>query len=157
HGGDQLRVVIGDAPGDRSTISTTFDLTKAVSAGNALLLDDGHIQLRVDSVDGNELRTTVVDGGTLGEHKGINVPGVVLPAAALTPKDVDDLTFGAHIGVDYVALSFVQTAEDLRQARAALARAGTPRTPLVAKLERPEAVARIDDILDACDAIMVAR
>ncbi len=155
--GEPLRVVIGDAAGDRGSISTTFDLTKAVSAGNALLLDDGHIQLRVESVSGNELRTTVVDGGVLGEHKGINVPGVVLPANALTPKDVDDLTFGARMGVDYVALSFVQTAEDLRQARAALVKAGTPRTPLVAKLERPEAVERIDDILEACDAVMVAR
>src|SRR5205814_4823229 len=83
--------------------------------------------------------------------------GVVLPSGALTPKDVEDLNFGARAGVDYVALSFVQTAEDLRQARDALARAGTPQTPLIAKLERPEAVARIDDILEACDAIMVAR
>jgi pyruvate kinase len=99
----------------------------------------------------------VIDGGTLGEHKGINAPGVVLPSGALTPKDVDDLNFGALAGVDYVALSFVQTAEDLRQARATLVKAGTPRIPLVAKLERPQAVAHIDDILEACDAIMVAR
>src|SRR5205814_6042648 len=83
--------------------------------------------------------------------------GVVLPSGALTPKDVEDLNFGARIGVDYVALSFVQTAEDLRRARAALVKAGAPRTLLVAKLERPEAVARIDDILEACDAVMVAR
>ena len=155
--GDTLRIVIGDGPGDRSMVSTTYDLTKAVAPGNTLLLDDGHIQLRVEGVEGNELRTSVIDGGTLGEHKGINVPGVVLPPGALTPKDVDDLNFGARAGVDYVALSFVQTAEDLRQARAALVKAGTPRTPLVAKLERPEAVAHIDDILEACDAIMVAR
>ena len=155
--GSALRIVIGEAPGDGSTVSTTYDLTKAVSPGNTLLLDDGHIQLRVESVEGRELRTTVVDGGTLGEHKGINVPGVVLPAGALTAKDVEDLNFGARVGVDYVALSFVQTAEDLRQARAALAKAGSPGVPLVAKLERPEAVAHIDDILAACDAIMVAR
>jgi pyruvate kinase len=155
--GDRLRVVIGDMPGDRSMISTAYDLTKAVSAGTTLLLDDGHIQLHVESVDGSELRTSVVDGGTLGEHKGINIPGVVLSSGALTPKDVEDLIFGVRIGVDYVALSFVQTAEDLRQARAALAKAGAPRIPIVAKLERPEAVARIDDILEACDAIMVAR
>jgi pyruvate kinase len=155
--GDGLRIVIGDAIGEPGVVSTTFNLTKAVSPGNVLLLDDGHIQLRVDSVAANELRTTVVDGGLLGEHKGINVPGVVLPASALTPKDIDDLTFGARMGVDYVALSFVQTAEDLRQARAALVKAGAPRTPLVAKLERPEAVERIDDILEACDAVMVAR
>jgi len=155
--GAPLRIAIGDAPGDQSVISTAYDLTRAVSAGNTLLLDDGHIQLRVESVEGKQLRTTVVDGGTLGEHKGINVPGVVLPSGALTPKDIDDLNFGARIGVDYVALSFVQTAEDLRRARAALVKAGAPRTLLVAKLERPEAVARIDDILEACDAVMVAR
>src|ERR1041385_2456111 len=155
--GNALRIVIGDEPGDSSMVCTTYDLAKAVSPGSALLLDDGHIQLRVEGVEGHELRTSVVEGGTLGEHKGINVPGVVLPAGALTPKDVDDLNFGARAGVDYVALSFVQTAEDLRQARAALAKAGTPRISLVAKLERPEAVAHIDDILAACDAIMVAR
>jgi len=155
--GDALRIVVGDVPGDRAGISTTYDLTKAVSPGDSLLLDDGHIQLRVESVEGNQLRTTVVDGGSLGEHKGINVPGVVLPSSALTAKDAEDLAFGARMGVDYVALSFVQTAADLRQARDALAKAGTPKTQLIAKLERPEAVARIDDILEACDAIMVAR
>jgi len=155
--GDELRIVIGDARGEPGVISTTFDLTKAVSPGNALLLDDGHIQLRVDGVAAGELRTTVADGGMLGEHKGINAPGVVLAASALTPKDIDDLTFGVRMGVDAVALSFVQTAEDLRQARAALVKAGAPMTPLVAKLERPEAVERIDEILEACDAVMVAR
>ena len=155
--GDALRIVVGDVPGDRAAISTTYDLTKAVSPGDSLLIDDGHIQLRVESVEGNELRMTVVDGGSLGEHKGINVPGVVLPSSALTAKDVEDLEFGARMGVDYVALSFVQTAADLRQARDALAKAGTPQTQLIAKLERPEAVARIDEILEACDAIMVAR
>src|SRR6266550_1267653 len=160
--GDTLDLVAGDFVGGgsergRLTVAMTYDLTTAVSPGNALLLDDGHIQLRVDSVEGNQLRTTVIDGGVLGEHKGINVPGVVLPPSALTPKDVEDLAFGARMRVDYVALSFVQSAADLRQARDALARAGTPQTPLIAKLERPEAVARIDDILEACDAIMVAR
>src|SRR6266480_4662211 len=78
--GDLLRIVIGDEPGDGSTISTTYDLTKVVSPGGTVLLDDGHIQLRVESVESRELRTTVVDGGALGEHKGINVPGVVLPS-----------------------------------------------------------------------------
>jgi pyruvate kinase len=122
-----------------------------------LLLDDGHIQLRVEEVAGSEIRTTVIDGGTLGEHKGINVPGAVLPTSALTAKDADDLAFGVSKRVDYIALSFVQTAEDLRQARDLLNKAGATHTPLVAKLERPEAVQHIDDILAACDAIMVAR
>jgi pyruvate kinase len=155
--GDSLRVVVGDLRGDHEQISTTYELTRAVAPGSTLLLDDGHIQLRVDDVTGNEIRTTVIDGGTLGEHKGINVPGAVLQTSALTAKDVDDLAFGVSKGVDYVALSFVQTAADLRQARDALNRAGAPRTPLVAKLERPEAVEHIDDILAACDAVMVAR
>jgi pyruvate kinase len=155
--GDALRVVIGDLRGDRERISTTFPLTRAVTPGSALLLDDGHIQLRVEDVSGEEIRTTVVDGGMLGEHKGINVPGAVLPIGALTAKDADDLAFGISKGVDYVALSFVQTAADLRQLRDVLNKAGAGRTPLVAKLERPEAVAHIDDILAACDAIMIAR
>ena len=155
--GDSLRVVIGDVPGDREQISTTYDLTRAATPGSLLLLDDGHIQLRVDDVAGHEIRTTVIDGGTLGEHKGINVPGAILPMSALTPKDADDLVFGATMGVDYVALSFVQTVADLRQARDALVKAGAGRTLLVAKLERPEAIHHIDDILSACDAVMVAR
>ena len=155
--GDELTIVVGDLVGERARVSTMYDLTKEVVTGNTLLLDDGHIQLRVDAVAGNEVRTTVVDGGTLGEHKGINIPGVVLPPAGLTPKDADDLAFGARMGVDCVALSFVQSAADLRTARKALAAAGAPLTVLIAKLERPEGVAMIDEILDACDAVMVAR
>jgi len=154
--GDTLTIVVGDIVGERGRVSTTYDLTRVVGPGNTLLLDDGHIQLRVDTVQGSELKATVVDGGALGEHKGINVPGVVLPSSALTPKDAEDLAFGMKMGVDYVALSFVQSAEDLRQARDALAHAGA-KAMLVAKLERPEAIERIDDILHACDAVMIAR
>jgi len=155
--GDALTIVVGDFAGDQARVSTTYDLTKVVVAGSTLLLDDGHIQLRVNAVDGREVRTTVIDGGPLGEHKGINIPGVELPSAGLTSKDVEDLKFGVEIGVDYIALSFVQSAAVLRQAREALASAGSPQTALVAKLERPEGVARIEEILDACDAVMVAR
>ncbi len=125
--------------------------------GDTLLLDDGRLQLRVDSTTADEIRTTVVDGGLLGERKGINAPGVALPASGLTPKDLEDLRFGVAAGVDFMAMSFVQSANDLRQARAALADAGAPDLPLVAKLERPEAVERLEEILRACDAVMVAR
>ena len=155
--GDPLYVAIGDAAGVPGRISTTYDLALVVAPGNTLLLDDGHIQLRVDAVEPSGVQTTVVDGGMLGEHKGINLPGVVLPSAGLTPKDADDLRFGARVGVDCVALSFVQSADDLRAAREALANAGSPQTLLIAKLERPEGVAHLDDILAACDAVMVAR
>jgi pyruvate kinase len=154
---DTLTIVVGDIVGKAGRVSTTYDLTRVVGPGNTLLIDDGHIQLRIDSVRGNELQTTVVDGGMLGEHKGINIPGVVLPSSALTPKDAEDLVFGVKMGVDYVALSFVQMAEDVRQARDALAHAGAAKTMVVSKLERPEAVERIDDILQASDAVMIAR
>jgi pyruvate kinase len=156
--GDPLRIVIGDAVGEPGRVSTTYaDLPKAVREGSILLLDDGRIQLRVDRVSPGELQTTVVYGGALGEHKGINVPGVELPTTGLTDKDIGDLQFGAELGVDFIALSFVQTAAVLRQARSLLAAAGAPDIPLVAKLERPEAIARLEEIVRESDAVMVAR
>ena len=156
--GDELRIAAGDFDGADGRVSTTYaDLPRAVHAGDTLLLDDGHIQLRVESTDGIEIRTTVIDGGALGERKGINAPGVMLPSGSLTPKDAADLTFGVSAGVDFIALSFVQSPEDLRHAREALQREGAPHLPLVAKLERPEAIARLDDVLQEADAVMVAR
>ena len=156
--GDALTIAVGDFPGEAGRVSTTYsDLPRSVHAGDALLLDDGHIQLRVEDRTDEEVRTVVVDGGMLGEHKGINAPGVELPASSLTAKDAEDLKFGVASGVDYIALSFVQSAADLRLARAALRDAGAPQMPLVAKLERPEAVTRIDEILHESDAVMVAR
>jgi pyruvate kinase len=156
--GQPLTIVIGDVLGEAGRISTTYaDLVKGVSAGSTLLLDDGHIQLRVTGVDGHEIRTVVVDGGTLGEHKGINLPGGELPATGLTAKDIEDLRFGLRMGVDFVALSFVQSAAVLRQARELARQAGAPDVPLVAKLERPEAISRLEEILAESDAVMVAR
>jgi pyruvate kinase len=156
--GDSLTVAVGDFAGESGRVSTTFaGLPAVVRPGDSLLLDDGHIQLRVADVSKTEVQTRVVDGGPLGEHKGINVPGVEFPLTGLTEKDIDDLKFGAAQGVDFVALSFVQSAAVLREARALLAQAGAPRTPLVAKLERPEGIARLDEILHETDAVMVAR
>lgn len=156
--GDELRIVVGDAVGEPGRVSTTYaELPGAVHRGDRLLLDDGHIELRVEAAGGLEIRTVVVDGGPLGEHKGINAPGVAFPARGMTAKDVEDLAFGAGIGVDFVALSFVQSADDVRQARERLRAAGAPGVPLIAKLERPEAVARLDEILNESDAVMVAR
>jgi pyruvate kinase len=156
--GDALRIASGDFLGTVGRIATTYaGLASSVGPGDRLLLDDGHIELRVDSSDGIEIRTTVVDGGELGEHKGINAPGVELTADALSEKDLADLRFGAEIGVDMIAVSFVRQADDVRQAREALRSAGAWQTPVVAKLERPEALSDIENILDASDAIMVAR
>ena len=156
--GDTLRIEVGDTPGEHGRVTTTYaDLPRAVRRGDLLLLDDGRIQLEVEESGRDFVRTRVVDGGMLGEHKGISAPGVALPAGALTAKDRADLVFGVKQGVDFIALSFVQTAEDLRQARAALIEAGAPELPLVAKLERPEAIAQLEDILAEADAVMVAR
>jgi pyruvate kinase len=156
--GAGLRIVVGDQVGETGVVSTTYaDLPRAVHAGDALLLDDGRIELRVEASTRDEITTVVVDGGELGEHKGINVPGVELPTTGLTAKDLSDLRFGLAAGVDFVALSFVQSAEVLRQARAEARRAGFPDVPLVAKLERPEAISRLEEILAESDAVMVAR
>ena len=156
--GDRLRIATGGFPGDQQRVSTTFaGLARSVRPGDRLLLADGKIELRVDSTDGTEILTTVVEGGEIGEHKGINAPGVALSVTAITPKDVADLRFGLELGVDMVALSFVQSAEDLHQARQLMADAGHRDVPLIAKLERPKAIERLDEILDASDAVMVAR
>ena len=156
--GATLVIAAGDFDGVPGRVSTSYrELPGRVRAGDVLLLDDGCLQLRVESTTADEIRTTVVDGGLLGERKGINAPGVALPASGLTAKDLEDLRFGVASGVDFVAMSFVQTAGDLRQARAALGEAGAPDLPLMAKLERPEAVDHLDEILHACDAVMVAR
>ncbi len=156
--GDVLEIATGDFVGEPGRVSTSFaGLAAAVREGDRLLLDDGRIELRVESSDGAAVSTRVVAGGPLGEHKGINLPGVTLPASALTAKDVADLRFGLAHGVDMVALSFVQTAGDLERTRDVMAAHGDGGTPLIAKIERPAAVDNIDAILEACDGVMVAR
>ena len=121
--GDTLVMEIGDGVGGPGRVFTTYaPLAAALAPGHRLLLDDGYIELRVEGVSGSRITTTVVDGGPLGERKGINAPGVPLPAAGLTEKDARDLAFGLALGVDLVAMSFVQRAADLQAARAAIVR-----------------------------------
>jgi len=156
--GDRLIIATGDFPGEPGRLSTTFaGLAQSVRPGDRLLLADGSVELRVESSDGREIQTVVVEGGQIGEHKGINAPGVPLPASAITSKDADDLRFGLSLGVDLIAVSFVQTAADLRRARQLMAEAGGADVPVVAKLERPQALEHLDEILAASDAVMVAR
>jgi pyruvate kinase len=155
--GDELRIAAGESIGDRTRIFTPYaPLVESATAGDRLLLDDGRIELRVVGVERGELVTTVVNGGVLSEHKGINAPGVKLPASAITAKDEADLRFGLELGVDLVALSFVQTAEDVRRAKEIMTAAGRA-VPIVAKIERPAAIGNLDAILDAAQAVMVAR
>jgi pyruvate kinase len=156
--GDRLVIASGDFAGGLDRLSTTYEgLARSVRPGDRLLLADGLIELRVEGSDGTSIETTVVEGGEIGEHKGINAPGVPLPASAITPKDVEDLKFGLSLGVDMVAVSFVQTADDLRQARGLMAASSAAGVPLIAKLERPQALEHLDDIMRSCDAVMVAR
>lgn len=155
--GEPLIIGIGDFAGTAERISTTYQaLARKARPGDRLLLSDGTIELAVDKVEGDDIHTTIVEGGTLGQHKGINAPGVELPELALTPKDVADLKFGLSLGVDLVALSFVQNADDLRAARAVMTEAGGE-VPLIAKIERPRAIDNLSEILDCCDAVMIAR
>ena len=156
--GDTLVVATGDFVGGPGRVSTTYaELARSVRAGDRLLLDDGRIELAVEGSDGAAITTRVVNGGLLAEHKGINAPSVALPTGALTLKDAEDLAFGLALGVDIVALSFVQSVGDLTSARDLAVAHGVPDVPIVAKLERPEAIARLDEILDYADAVMVAR
>jgi pyruvate kinase len=151
--GQELRLAAGDTPGDATRIFTPYaPLVESARLGDRLLIDDGRIELVVTGRHAGELVTTVVHGGLLGEHKGINAPGVPLPSNSVTPKDEDDLRFGLELGVDLVALSFVQTPADCHIARRL---AGD--TPLIAKIERPQALEHLDGILAAVDGVMVAR
>jgi pyruvate kinase len=156
--GRELLIETGDGTGHPGRVFTSFSgLAPNVRPGDRLLLDDGRIELQVRSSDARSIRTTVVFGGVLGEHKGINAPGVALPASALTARDVEDLRFGLSLGVDLVALSFVQEVDDLVAARSIMEESGHGGIPLIAKIERPRAAEHLPDLLAACDGIMIAR
>jgi pyruvate kinase len=130
---------------------------RGVKPGDQVLMDDGMIQLRVESVDGDEVHCRVVAGGIISDHKGISLPHVDLPASCLTDKDREDLAFGIEQAVDFVALSFVRSAADIAEVRRFLHGRGADDLPLVAKLERQEAMHNLNEILAMVDAVMVAR
>jgi pyruvate kinase len=134
-------------------------LPNDVKPGDRILLDDGSIELKVTRVEAPEVKTEILVGGKLGSHKGINLPGVKLSAPAITTKDIQDLTFGLEHRVDLIALSYVRLPEDLHQLRQSITEI-EPRCenlPLIAKLERPEAIHHLDAILEVCEGVMVAR
>jgi len=144
------------APAGRVT-SAFAALFTSVHQGARLLVDEGRIELEVSSATPDRIETRVVTGGRLDSHKGINVPGVDLRTSAMTPKDEFDLKAGVAMGVDLVAVSFVQSAADMERVRAAATAAGAPGLPLIAKIEKPKAVDRIEEILEVSDGVMVAR
>ena len=143
--------------GDTTRVSTVFrPLPREVHRGDRILLSDGLIELRVEQVRGQEVICEVINGGALGEHKGINLPGIKLRVPALTPKDREDLAFALKHGANYIAVSFVRRPEDVLLAKSLIRRAGK-NTPIIAKLEKPEAIENLDAILQVADGVMVAR
>jgi pyruvate kinase len=156
-GGSTVIITPRDIAGAPSRISTTFpDLAREVTPGARILLRDGLIELRVRTVSGQDVICEVLNGGMLGEHQGINLPGTALSIPALTEKDRKDLEFGLKHGVDMVALSFVRSAADVNMVKQIVIGHGSD-TPLIAKLEKPQAIDHLEEILEASDGVMVAR
>jgi len=155
--GSTVTITPQDIPGTATRISTTFpDLARELTPGARILLSDGLIELRVRALRGKDVPCDIINGGMLGEHKGINLPGIALSIPALTQKDREDLKFGLRHGVDAVALSFVRTAADVNLGRQIIA-AHRSDIPVIAKLEKPQAIDHLEEILEAADGVMVAR
>ncbi|HEX7104432.1 MAG TPA: pyruvate kinase [Acidothermaceae bacterium] len=155
--GDEFIITTEDVPGSKVLVSTTYNgLPGDVEPGLHILIDDGRVCLQVVSVDGPRVRTKVVEGGAISDHKGINVPGAALSVPALSDKDVDDLRWALRIGADMVALSFVRSPSDFDDVAKIMDDEGR-RVPVIAKIEKPQAVERIEDIIEAFDGFMIAR
>jgi pyruvate kinase len=155
--GSVVTITPQDVPGTATRICTTFpDLGRELTPGARILLSDGLIEMRVRALRGKDVLCDVINGGLLGEHKGINLPGIALSIPALTEKDRKDLEFGLSHGVDAVALSFVRTAADVSMVKQIIATHGSD-VPVIAKLEKPQAIDHLEEILQAADGVMVAR
>jgi pyruvate kinase len=155
--GQVFVITTEDIEGDATRVATNYPgMPQDVRAGDRILLDDGAIELRVESTAATEVVTRVINGASLGERKGINLPGIKLPIPSLTEKDRDDLRWAAEQGVDYFALSFVRSADDCKHAKDLIRKAGSS-APLIAKIEKAEAIEHLDEIIAAADGVMVAR
>lgn len=155
--GDIFTITIEDIVGTREICSTTFKgLPNDVKVGDFLLIDDGKVRVRVLETDGQRVKTEVIVGGPVSNNKGINLPGVAVSVPALSEKDEADLRWGLALGADIIALSFVRNASDISRVHEIMAEEGR-KVPVVAKIEKPQAVEALEEIIEAFDAIMVAR
>jgi len=160
--GETLRICTSEVLGTREMVSTSYDrLARDLRPGDPVLIDDGRLRFEVDSIEldtphGDIVTLRALQGGTLSPRKGINLPQTDVTVEALTGKDRNDLQFGVELGVDMIALSFVRSAADVRSAREAIAAAGGSQ-PLIAKIEKPQAVRVLPQIVEASDGLMVAR
>ncbi len=155
--GKQITITVRKVEGDENLIPSEYaHLAADVKPGDKILMADGTRELRVDSVDGTEILCTVIRGGVLSDRKGINLPNVAISAPSFTEKDRDDADFACKLGVDYLALSFVRAAKDVLELKHFLEERGAD-IPVMSKIEKPEAIRDIEEIVRVSDAIMVAR
>jgi pyruvate kinase len=155
--GDTVRITVEDFEGTPNRVSTTYKrLAEDATPGDRVLVDDGNIGLVVESIDGNDVICTVTEGGKVSNNKGMSLPGMNVSAPALSEKDIEDLEFALRLGVDLVALSFVRSPSDIELVHEVMDRVGR-RVPVIAKLEKPEAIDNLEAVVLAFDAIMVAR
>jgi pyruvate kinase len=154
--GTHLTLTCRDVLGTASVLATSFPIARDVKRGSRILLSDGLIELRVLSVAGDEVETEVINGGLIGENKGINLPGTPVSLPSITDKDKADIAFGLKHGIDTIAMSFVRTAEDVIETKRYIASLGG-NLPVIAKLEKPQAIDNLEAIFEATDAVMIAR
>jgi pyruvate kinase len=155
--GETVRITVDECEGTHSRVSTTYkNLAQDAKPGDRLLIDDGKVAIVVEYIDGDDVVCTVTEGGPVSNNKGLSVPGMAVSVPALSEKDIGDLEFALKLGVDLIALSFVRSPADIELVHAVMDRVGR-RVPVIAKLEKPEAVENLEAIVLAFDAVMVAR
>lgn len=155
--GDEFTITVEDHEGDRHTCGTTYKgLANDVTTGERILVDDGRVTLEVTAIDGPRVHTRVIEGGMVSDHKGLNLPGVAVSVPALSEKDIEDLRWALRTGADVIALSFVRSGRDIEDVHRVMDEEDR-RLPVIAKIEKPQAVDNIDEIVAAFDGIMVAR
>ncbi|MFZ2528354.1 MAG: pyruvate kinase [Rhodococcus sp. (in: high G+C Gram-positive bacteria)] len=155
--GEVVRITVDDVDGTHDRVSTTYkELAQDATPGDRLLVDDGKVGLVVESVDGNDVVCRVTEGGPVSNNKGVSLPGMNISVPALSDKDIADLEFALRLGVDFIALSFVRSPADIELVHEVMDRVGR-RVPVIAKLEKPEAVENLEAVVLAFDAVMVAR
>ena len=155
--GDIFTITVDDVEGTKERVGTTYKgLPGDCKAGDRILIDDGKVTVEVVEVKGNDVVTKVIEPGAVSNNKGINLPGVAVSVPALSEKDIDDLRWGLRAGADFIALSFVRSAEDIKDVHKIMDEEGI-RVPVIAKIEKPQAVENLAGIVDAFDGIMVAR
>ena len=155
--GDTFTITTDDIAGTKDKVSTTYKgLPGDCKAGDAIMIDDGKVSVQVVQVKGNDVITKVIQPGMVSNNKGINLPGVAVSLPALSEKDIADLRWGLKAGVDFIALSFVRNAADIKDIHKIMDEVGV-KVPVIAKIEKPQAVENLQEIVDAFDGIMVAR